>query len=79
MPNAECRMTNELTKLKSQSPFSSLPPVKNHFARRGRRVYDYGKPQGRRTKPLSPRPPDEERSRHFTMTRKTRRRLHGAA
>src|SRR6266540_5677385 len=43
---------------------------KNLFARRGRRVYGYGKPQVRHGESVSPRRPDEERSRHFTMARK---------
>src|SRR6266487_1956562 len=52
---------------------------KNLFARRWRRVYGYGKPQVRHGESVSPRRPDEERSRHFTMARKnaaplTRRR-----
>src|SRR5206468_9745981 len=50
--------------------FPSLPSVKNPFARRGRRVYGYGKPQVRGGESVSPRRPDEERSRHFTMARK---------
>jgi hypothetical protein len=50
--------------------FPSLPSVKNPFARRGRRVYGYGKPQVRHGESVSPRRPDEERSRHFTMARK---------
>jgi hypothetical protein len=50
--------------------FPSLPSVKNPFARRGRRVYGYGKPQVRHGESVSPRRPDEERSRHFTLARK---------
>jgi len=46
--------------------FPSLPSVKNHFARRGRRVYGYGKPQVRHGESVA----DEERSRHFTLARK---------
>jgi hypothetical protein len=53
--------------------FPSLPSVKNPFARRRRRVYGYGKPQVHHGESVSPRRPDEERSRHFTMARKTRR------
>jgi len=50
--------------------FLSLPSVKNPFARRGRRVYGYGKPQVRHGESVSPRRPDEEGARHFTMARK---------
>src|SRR5205823_9287938 len=53
--------------------FPSLPSVKNLFARRGRRVYGYGKPQVRHG--------DRTRNARATLRwlEKTRRRLHGAA
>src|SRR6266496_5280329 len=43
---------------------------KNLFARRGRRVYGYGKPQVRHGESVSPRRPDEEGARDFTLARK---------
>src|SRR6266480_4019935 len=57
--------------------FPSLPSVKNLFARRGRRVYGYGKPQVRHGESV----PWRTRNARATLRslEKTRRRLHGAA
>src|SRR5207249_588787 len=57
--------------------FSSLPSVKNPFARRGRRVYGYGKPQVRHGESVPWRPRNARAT--LRWLEKTRRRLHGAA
>src|SRR5436190_22132767 len=62
--NYEARMANEWPSLKSQSSFSSLPSVKNLFARRGVASASLSLAL---------------QQSQMASTKQTRRRLHGAA